>query len=282
LLLNLLPGLRELRAPLAAGYVWLASVGILFGRVIPHERPARGLLADIWSLADIVGSAAILAAVTFVAFLVGSLLEVDPEGRWGSAAAEVTRTRMKRVKGPRVGERSEQWIRTPPLSVNGTHYLTRFFHQKGWLEERPWSHSWAASEGYPRWLSSRQVLILEFIDEVPQLATRLQVRNPDLYGKYDRLVTEAALRMTLAAPVCFLVIVLGARADLALAQRLAVVGSGVALGLLLLWHGAGRNLAARDVLVQALVIGEVEWQRVGSYESTSDEGAPAKPEQGEP
>jgi hypothetical protein len=268
LLLNLLPGLRELRASLAAGYIWLAGLWVLVGDSIPHERPTGGLLADVWSLSDAIGKTAILAGVTFIAYLVGSLLEVDPEGRWGSGVVEVMRTRMKRVKG-RFGEKSTHSVKTVPLSFNGTQYITRYFIQNGWLKPRPWVTSWAASEELPDWLISRRFLVDEFVDEVPQLATRLQIRNPDLYGKYDRLLTEAALRMTIAAPASFLLIALAIRADLRLWQRLAVVGLGALIGLLLLWHGAGRNLAARDVLIQALTIGEVEWHRITVPDSDS-------------
>lgn len=287
MLLNLLPGLRELRASLAAGYIWLAGLWVLVGDLIPHERPTGGLLADVWGLSDAIGKTAILASVTFIAYLVGSLLEVDPEGRLGSGVTEVMRTRVKTVKGSRVGEKSKHKVKTVPLSFNGTQYITRLFIQNGWLKPRPWSHSWAASEELPDWLVSLHLLVDDFVDEQPQLATRLQIKNPDLYGKYDRLLTEAALRMTIAAPASFLLIAIAIRADLHLWQRLAVIGLSALIGLLLLWHGAGRNLAARDVLIQAWSIGEVEWHRItlldsDSAGSSSNDASEDIPQSGQP
>jgi hypothetical protein len=40
MLMNLLPGLRELRAPLVSGYLWLISAWLLLGHLASafHER----------------------------------------------------------------------------------------------------------------------------------------------------------------------------------------------------------------------------------------------------
>jgi hypothetical protein len=79
---NLLPGIRELRAPLAAGYLWLIAAWFLLHDSVPTEHEASGLLADAYDLADAVGRVGVAAAVAFVAYLIGSL------SLWISASLE--------------------------------------------------------------------------------------------------------------------------------------------------------------------------------------------------
>jgi hypothetical protein len=81
--MNLLPGLRELRAPLAAGYLWLAGLWLVLSRAgwLPAERPSgNGEVAQLWDLSGILGKTVMLAVVTFIAYLIGSFLEMFPDG----------------------------------------------------------------------------------------------------------------------------------------------------------------------------------------------------------
>ena len=51
--MNLLPGLRELRAPLASGYLCLASLRLVLSREgwVPVKRPpGNGEVARLWDL----------------------------------------------------------------------------------------------------------------------------------------------------------------------------------------------------------------------------------------
>jgi hypothetical protein len=69
---SLLPGLRELRAPLAAGYIWLAFAYLAAGspaEVADAPDPLRELLTVLPTM----GTAATATAVSFVAYLIGSL-----------------------------------------------------------------------------------------------------------------------------------------------------------------------------------------------------------------
>jgi hypothetical protein len=74
---SLLPGLREVRTPLAAGYLWLVGAGLYFHDKIPARAHATGLWAQLHELSVIVGIGPTLAAVSFVAYLIGSILAID-------------------------------------------------------------------------------------------------------------------------------------------------------------------------------------------------------------
>lgn len=71
MIVNLLPGLRDLRAPLASGYLWLLTGWLVFAQLIPPAGGATGIWKDIYRLGEGVGRSGILAAATFAAYIVG-------------------------------------------------------------------------------------------------------------------------------------------------------------------------------------------------------------------
>jgi hypothetical protein len=74
MLASLLPGLRDLRAPLAAGYLWLAAGWLYFAPRLPASvNDAHGVLKDIYRVVDVSSPIAVGVGLTFVAYMVGML-----------------------------------------------------------------------------------------------------------------------------------------------------------------------------------------------------------------
>ncbi len=73
MLASLLPGIRELRAPLAAGYIWLLALWVALETQFPEEREATGLIASWYRLADELSTVGLGFVVSFVAYIVGAL-----------------------------------------------------------------------------------------------------------------------------------------------------------------------------------------------------------------
>ena len=74
MLTNLLPGFRDLRAPLAAGYLWLATVWVWFAQNLPGSpSDATGFLKKVYELAGVAGRPAIGIALSFAAYLIGAM-----------------------------------------------------------------------------------------------------------------------------------------------------------------------------------------------------------------
>ena len=73
MLVSLLPGVRELRAPLAAGYLWLVTFWIALAPRVPAMISTEGVYRDIYNLGQAVGKPAIAIASAFVAYLIGTL-----------------------------------------------------------------------------------------------------------------------------------------------------------------------------------------------------------------
>jgi hypothetical protein len=80
MLANILPGLRELRAPLAAGYLWLGFIWLVAGPHVPEASKAPDLARRIIELFDDVKTIGGGVAVSFAAYLVGAVSQatLDP------------------------------------------------------------------------------------------------------------------------------------------------------------------------------------------------------------
>lgn len=72
--MNLLPGLRDLRAPLAAGYLWLTAGWLYFAPQLPASvDEADGVLKDIYHVIEASGPVAAAAGLSFAAYIIGIL-----------------------------------------------------------------------------------------------------------------------------------------------------------------------------------------------------------------
>ncbi|MEU0646000.1 hypothetical protein [Streptomyces umbrinus] len=71
MLVTLLPGVREIRTPLAVGYTWLLALWLAVGHRIPEPDRASGLVADVYRLAHAAGLVAVGIAVSVGAYIVG-------------------------------------------------------------------------------------------------------------------------------------------------------------------------------------------------------------------
>jgi hypothetical protein len=74
-LASILPGLREIRAPLAAGYLWLVIGWLLLHDRVETGSSASGAVDALTDLRDAIGVGGLAAAATFVAYLLGALWE---------------------------------------------------------------------------------------------------------------------------------------------------------------------------------------------------------------
>jgi hypothetical protein len=68
-----IPGLREIRAPLVAGYIWLIFVWVLVDPTLPITEHTTGTLHSLAELAETAGKVATAAAVSVGAYLIGTL-----------------------------------------------------------------------------------------------------------------------------------------------------------------------------------------------------------------
>ncbi|MEU5121194.1 hypothetical protein [Streptomyces asoensis] len=270
MLMNLLPGLREIRTPLASGYIWLLALWFSVRDHVPERAEASGLLLSAYRLMDVVGTPATLAAASFVAYLLGQL-QVEPD---------TARKGVIRVAGHR-----------------GAQYLLRDIPKGGW-EGKPPAVSQSSITTLGSYIETRQGeldpagtrdpssrffesedMLTRVTSDLRTLALHLQVNKPELFQDYDRLASEAAFRVNVGAALGGLSLVL------------AIVGGnaaflvGLIITLLMVRSGIFRQQTANDLLIETLtsrivtsyLLGEYEavlQRRAESRQAVAEEGAP--------
>lgn len=112
---SLLPGLRDLRAPLAAGYMWLVFGWLVLRDRVPAEKAATGLVHDVLHTAHNAPSLAVAAAVSVAAYLIGSVSLVV----------------YRLVAGPTIDRAARQaWI----VGAMGIRWRVARISRQGWRE----------------------------------------------------------------------------------------------------------------------------------------------------
>ncbi|MFF3642439.1 hypothetical protein [Streptomyces sp. NPDC002564] len=241
MLSSLLPGVREIRTPLTSGYLWLAILWIFIGDSAPTEDPGHGPFSTMWRVGESLGRPALLAALSFAAYLVGTFLEIDPLHMWehGGRPAWITRGRNMLRNLPFFSR-----LQVFPISGQAREDMTIF--------SEAILGSTAGDPGEVREILSN------ITKEESQIATRIQANNIDLYNKYDRLLAESSFRVNIAPPLTLLSLILiwSSRPSL-YAQALLTIAS-TAYGFLLFRQGVRKAIRSRDVITQALAVGIVE------------------------
>lgn len=215
MLANLLPGFRDLRTPLVAGYAWLACVWLILAPDVPESRPAGGLSAGVWDLAHLVGRPGSLAAVSVVAFLAGALLQVGTRPLAFAGRTLVRGSTVERL-GARHKANIDRWVRGK---------LARFGSCENWSEPLQFAEDLPLglqghmdqrvdalkSDGSrPNYDAIDDAYIESIVEGVYEeraaLTTRLQLERQPVYDDYDRLSAEASFRGSLVGPIALAIV----------------------------------------------------------------------------
>lgn len=237
MLANLLPGLRDVRAPLSAGCIWLLTLWLILEDRVPAPQQARGIWASLYRLGDLIGPAGVLASGAFLAYLIGAIL----------AVRVVTVNAKEAPKAARFWD--AKTTLTPRVSRLAHDDLVGFLRDHGRV---PTPEPEVTESGrLERERGQRLVVNLaarDILGETRQLRTKLLIANYDLFNEYDRAVGEAEFRKNVAYSL------VGLTATLSWLQSpwwafLLIVSARLYIA------GVGSERAANDVIVQAVVAG---------------------------
>lgn len=284
MLLNLLPGLRELRAPLAAGYLWLFAVWLFFDGKIPQPAGAAAFFGQFKA----VGAA---AALTFAAYLVGSFLtdlfgvvwyairlvrvgpifgsppgypsgllegrrlrerliriqateQMSPEG--AAALDEVSKRAVRRIPPKRWHELDWQLFRDSDYTVRGPGGARWVLGRR--MAYKPWAIEVADSDDPGDRLALHVSVALG--DELDTARFRLLSEQKDLFHEVDRLTAEGEFRLAVAPPLVAVMVALASDGSLLWLAAVVPVCALVLLGL-------NRQEQSGDRIVHAIRAGKV-------------------------
>jgi hypothetical protein len=261
MLASLLPGFRDLRVPLATGFLWLVVVWLATYPVIPTLDEAEGLTKEVYRILGALGPAALVATLSFIAYIVGILL-VRP----GSAIAQFL-IRVVPASGRRLSMASRIESRQLALKVAsnmvraGVSLPRELDEMQPYVERRGMSDDSDLSEDE---LVSRIAATLtgQMYREISLVATRLLADSRDLFDRYDRAEAEAAFRFGVALPLVAISALLPWRLELDGwgFAGFVTVGLLVAGGLLL--EGTRKQIESNDAIFQAVFSNKADFPSI--------------------
>lgn len=244
MLTNLLPGLREIRAPLISGYLWLALLFLVFHDELPSSDNPGSVLSPLFEVAHDLSAFGVATVTGVAAYLVGS------------AAQELWKV-LGRLLSPRRPLYGESGVRTSAAGQRDVQDAVRIRVQA--IRRKLFQVALAPGE---KGIDAEPDV--ETVErELPLIRTLLLGERPELVGELDRLQAEADLRITVAFPLAFFAIFLAVEDSLGWLLLLIPCG-------LLLVQGYQRQLEAGDLLAKALRIEKADAPALAALRTSAD------------
>jgi hypothetical protein len=219
LITNLLPGVRDLRTPLAVGYMWLIALWIWLHKHLPTSvDTAKGPIRALYELGDFVGKGIVLTAATFVAYMLGTLLvrplrvglhvkadekdedaDKDDKFDWFSfflfdgVIADTTVLQLRSFVDSRLREVEDAMA--PEL-------------HRGILEARKMPVIQKDGDRDAPILNLHSAYAAGIVEELELVGIQLQARNRDLWDTYDRKTTEEQFRYGIIWPLIGMIVII--------------------------------------------------------------------------
>ncbi|MER6335471.1 hypothetical protein ABT258_01210 [Streptomyces tendae] len=225
MLTSLLPGFRHLRTPFALGVLCAFQLWILIGGYVPSRSEAQGFIERIYTLGDVAGRAAVMAAISFLLYLVGDIVRLSSN----QMTNILTRLRLPRIAPHRFSTLSAQ-----------SRYGLNDFASKAFMKR-----SDSPSDDDVSTLAQKMVM------EFTEIRMRLIANHLDVYLEHDRYDAEADFRTN----VGFYSVPLWPIIAWYWTPWMLL---GVLASTVLFLNGLRARRDANEILVQAIVSGIVE------------------------
>ena len=198
MLASLLPGFRDVRSALVAGYMWFCAGWLLIGHYRP---PPAGLLGKpALELLELFGTGGKLAAISVLCLLIGevtgTLVKSAFFGLSYTYLRRVTEDDLDRLPGGPLGL-------FRPVSGRTLDRIRSRVRQHHHQREEA-----AASDATPRGIDRHEVdrIALDAVREVLHMSPRLIVAKPELYAEFTRIKGESEFRDAILVPLPVLVV----------------------------------------------------------------------------
>jgi hypothetical protein len=192
------------------------------------------MIGDVFELGGLLGKAAVIAALSFGAYLIGSF-------NIGSPTFFLSRLLFLRVRI------WSFWSVTLPVSF-----------ERAYMDLRKRDQIKSEPTGTEMRLFLKQALL-----ERHDLRTKLLIADKELYNEYDRLESEAEFRLNIAIP-------LGVLFGILATHLVWVWWLGLVPVAMVLWGGTSREFEALGVLMRAILVEKI---KAGPVPISSYEGA---------
>jgi hypothetical protein len=271
MLANLLPGIREIRTPLATGYLWLLTFWLWLPAHLKKNAPTSGILGEFTQLAHYVGRIGIGIAISFVAYLIGILSQFlrGPVPRLGTISAYIPKfIRSRNIYGSNFNVSLGSFLMAPFVNYYPNDYRDvspeyarrrlgnqiAFALANGTLSTQGLT---SLNEFMTKMVDANEInglrqrqYLAYLVSEVPGEGNALVGRESELYSLYDRLISEYEFRIGISIPLTALIITLAISwSPLFLIALLPL--------LVLLGAGSNQRMDAGDLLADAVRLGRI-------------------------
>jgi hypothetical protein len=224
----------------------VVALWLLLHDWIPDSvESAQGPIRSLYQLGTFVGNAAVLAALSFIAYLLGSMLRLRPRADFSQAIVKSGEIDLSDTNNRRVAQavsdvvsvvRRVMPIRAYPMYLQlRTFVSTRLRETASALNiddhndvvvHRPRGNPLWEDEGggygqRPQ-LSLKeaqeqmdQLLVPAYVraiaEDLPAVGVQLQAKNRDFWDTYDRQLAEAEFRYGIAPPLALIIVILAAQ-----------------------------------------------------------------------
>lgn len=287
---TLLPGLREVRAPLLAGWLWLVVVFLVWGPDLDVRVQGRDVAFELGGSQQRAPLLAVFGVLSLGAYLVGSLVgdvlrgvwrqwrELSDVSTWGwgqrpqASTTPYAQTSLRLLLEERVAE-AEVRLRAGGETLAALP-ATLASSESEWEPHGP---TWLDDEEHQaQQLAS--ALHAQTLRELGLVRFRLMGDEPALFAQVDRSQSEAEFRIAAATPILAIGLLVAVGMP-GVVTALLVAASAAAFAGLLAWQAVSRQREANDALVDALFIGKVQAPALDQLRRATDEVLTESPEQ---
>jgi hypothetical protein len=276
---------RHVRAPLAAGYIWLLGVSLLVAPHMPSRTTAEGGLGTMRSLAHGLGPLEVGLIASFVAYLIGEIsvsvfaFPIQYLAFVLARARTGTSMRKWRIQDMRAAEAGFTFQSMKSLQTAARERLVEAARVLGPGEdalgplinllsrwEEPADRDIFYQEHPARYMQMDYLVeqaTAQTSREFDLLGTRLLASQPEVFAEFDRRRSEAEFRRAIVAPLLFVMIVLAVVWTPLTLIGLPIIG-------LLLHQGEQRAEAASDLLADALLLRQIEGPTLENVRRTAE------------
>ncbi|MGV0774538.1 hypothetical protein [Mycolicibacterium smegmatis] len=261
ILASALPGFRDLRAPLTAGYLWLVFLWIWLKPDLT-ARPTNELAGAVYDLGKAAGPIWVGLAVGIVAYLIGAVSQVlSPAINWAldkiwQKLYHHFATRQFNSDGSKNKPLPKAFLayHRDPLDKICDIALNRMYAYG-------YQNTDGSTPNYEEEVGNEASIAREGLHEEIKLpATLLLGKEPELFTEADRLKSESQFRLTIVPPLTVITVYI------ALTESLWWLLIMIPL-LILVWQSHTRNLEYRYLMFGAIQRGVIDSESVEEFKA---------------
>lgn len=307
-MINLLDGLRDLKAPLASGLIILFGFWLIYANEVSTAGPGQSIAGNIHQLIDFLGGPATLGLVAFLAYVIGLVLSLHhPTRRLIRILAKIPRGELRGVmlwdellglfsfKAP-THYRFREYSTATQSRLDD--YIERILVDA--VEKNGWTHKDIVQNISPNVVKNysfdtnadrigptgdrisnfayfspiTRKLSAEITADIDLLAVQLHAEKDKIYEKYDKNKTESDFRAAVILPILF---VAGTLTWRLFSEAQPVMAVPAMLGAMLVavrlaFSAQERLLEANEAILHSLAVGHIKSPRMLIFEHNRSPG----------